>query len=98
MPGLYCNEQQVYLPVDSLLYGHWYFARESEQLIIIANDDYGISDDVGADEELLEKIQNIYRVDSFLNIDQDKVAEQLDLEVVQDYQKALDPNTGYYFN
>lgn len=98
MAGLFCNEQQVYVPVDSLLYGHWYYKRESEQLIIISNDDYGICDDVGADEELLDKIQNIYRVDSFLNIDQDRVAEQLGLEVVQEYQKSLDPDTGYYFN
>lgn len=99
MAGFFCNEQGEYVETPSLRSGHWYFHRDLDQLFIISDDSHGISDNVGVEGDLLDAIQSSYKgVKHISEVDQNKVAELLDLEVVQDYQKAHDPDIGYYFN
>lgn len=79
-----------------LEHGHWYFDREQQALYIVPNDEFGEAEIEGPDGDTLERLNEIYRETEFGQVDQETVAEALELEVVPDVLKRFDPDIGYY--
>lgn len=90
--GPYDNEIGRYLNPEGFMDGHWYLDEEG-QLFIVPNAEAEIE---GPDGEVLDALNRIYREQTFTEIDQNIVAEQLYLEVVLEAFKRFEPGIGFY--
>lgn len=85
---------------DSYMNGHWYANEETGQLYIMPNDQYGIADSYGPDDEIMSELNEIYRLHAcvpYENIDQQQIADKLSLNIIYDWQKRGSYEEGRFY-
>lgn len=74
--------------------------KKTDCLYIIPDDQYGIVNSYGPDDEIMNELNAIYRrrnSESEPKIEPKQAADKLGLIVIQDWQKRGDCKNGFYF-
>jgi hypothetical protein len=94
---MYDNEQGCYVYDEAEMQGLWLVDPRQQVLYIMPNQDGGIMENIGPDDPIMDRINELCRED----VDHEAMAEILnreyDLQRIPDGLKRFEPKWGYYY-
>lgn len=95
---MYDNEQGCYIPTEGEEKGLWFIDPATDNLYIVTNQDNGLMENVGPDDAIMDRINQLCRAGCDTNLERFAGAlhQEFGLLPVNECLKRFDPESGYY--